>query len=405
MRVAVAQLGARMHYAVPRIFQEAGLLEQLFTDSYIGNKPWLEQLFRALPRGLRPGAIQRWLGRQEKRLPARKVTSFDLLGLRFAMQKAKARDDLSMSRVWLAESRAFNARIIQDGLAHADAVWGFSTASEELFRWARAQGKRCVLEQVILPSALQAALLEAEAKRWPGWQDVEATIGAARLLAAREAAEWELADLIVAGSGFVVDGLVACGVPAAKCRVVPYGVDQARFARGIRVKEPAARLRVLFAGEVGLRKGAPYLLEALRRLGPDRVEARLAGRVALATEKLAPYGDVATFLGVVPRTEMPGLFAWADVFVLPSIFEGSATVTYEALAAGVPVIATPNCGSIVREGIDGAIVPVGSVDAIAEQLDVLALGRRHWPDAGIDHPVGSVEAYGRALLAALGELR
>ena len=58
----------------------------------------------------------------------------------------------------------------------------------------------------------------------------------------------------------------------------------------------------------------------------------------------------------------------ADVFVLPSLHEGSALVTYEALASGVPVIATPNAGSVVRDGVEGFLVPVGEIDPLAERL-------------------------------------
>jgi len=68
-------------------------------------------------------------------------------------------------------------------------------------------------------------------------------------------------------------------------------------------------------------------------------------------------------------------YSWADVFLLPSLCEGSATVCYEALAAGLPVITTPNAGSVVRDGVDGFIVPIRDAEAIAEKLDLLAKDR------------------------------
>jgi glycosyltransferase involved in cell wall biosynthesis len=74
----------------------------------------------------------------------------------------------------------------------------------------------------------------------------------------------------------------------------------------------------------------------------------------------------------VPRTDIPAYFRWADVFVLPSICEGSALVIYEALASGLPVITTPNSGSVVRDNVDGSIVPIRSSDAIAECLEQFA---------------------------------
>ena len=69
-------------------------------------------------------------------------------------------------------------------------------------------------------------------------------------------------------------------------------------------------------------------------------------------------------------------FEWADVFCLPTLSEGSATVTYEALASGVPVICTPNAGSVVREGIDGFLVPIRDAEGIAERLASLEANRQ-----------------------------
>lgn len=76
-------------------------------------------------------------------------------------------------------------------------------------------------------------------------------------------------------------------------------------------------------------------------------------------------------VGSVPRSQIVLQYAWADVFVLPSICEGSATVTHEALAAGLPVVCTPNTGSVVQDGIDRFIVPVRRSDSIAQKLDLL----------------------------------
>jgi glycosyltransferase involved in cell wall biosynthesis len=188
------------------------------------------------------------------------------------------------------------------------------------------------------------------------------------LLADREAEEWALADLIVAGSDFVAQGLAECGVDRSKIRVIPYGVDPDRFASQEKLCQIDGPLRVLFVGEVGLRKGVPYLLDALQSLGPTKVQAKFAGSVALDASRIAPYRNVAEFLGPVPRADMPGLYHWAQVFVLPSIVEGSATASYEALMAGLPVVATPNTGTVVRDGVEGFIIPARDARAIERAI-------------------------------------
>ena len=108
MRILVAQLGARMHYAVPRIFHEAGLLERFFTDSYSGNKPLWRGTLRTIPRILRPRSVERWLGREEPRIPAEKVTSFEFFGLDYARQQRHAAGTAALARVFADFGRRFN---------------------------------------------------------------------------------------------------------------------------------------------------------------------------------------------------------------------------------------------------------------------------------------------------------
>ncbi|MDE2507854.1 MAG: glycosyltransferase family 4 protein, partial [Planctomycetota bacterium] len=83
------------------------------------------------------------------------------------------------------------------------------------------------------------------------------------------------------------------------------------------------------------------------------------------------YLDEVEYVGRVGSREMPALMAKADVFVFPSLFEGSAVVTYEALASGLPCVVTPNAGSVVRDGVDGFLVPARDVDALAARIENL----------------------------------
>jgi glycosyltransferase involved in cell wall biosynthesis len=111
--------------------------------------------------------------------------------------------------------------------------------------------------------------------------------------------------------------------------------------------------------------------------------------------------------GAVPRNLIFSHFEWADVFFLPSVCEGSATVTYEALMSGLPVVATPNTGSIVKDGVNGFIVPARDSQAMAERLRRLHLDRRllsEMQQAAVDTMnVASLESYEGRLLRALCE--
>jgi glycosyltransferase involved in cell wall biosynthesis len=396
--VAVATLGARRHYAVPLLLHRAGLLDRFFTDSYAGNKPQIAALLRPLARGPLEREIRSWLGRAEPGLPPERVISFERLGLRYAVARRNAKSAAEQERIFADTGKRFAEAIMRKGLGPASIIWGYNTASRELFEAAKVDGRRCVVEQTMLPGVLSDAFLQEEVAAWPKWQPT--LIAPQRyILNQREQDEWELADYVVAGSRFVADGLAACGVARDKVRVVPYGVDPRRFPAAAEASDVSpGPLRVLFVGEVGLRKGVPYLLSALARLGPRKVVARFAGGNVLAADKLAAFKDVASFLGPVPRSRMPDLFSWAQVVVHPSIVEGSAAVTYEAMLSGLPVITTPNAGSTIRDGIEGRIVPIRDSDAIADAL----LAYIEEPRLMMTHAAGAKDNRQRASLERYG---
>jgi glycosyltransferase involved in cell wall biosynthesis len=161
----------------------------------------------------------------------------------------------------------------------------------------------------------------------------------------------------------------------------------------------------LTVGAVGLRKGAPYALAAAQSL-MGKAEFRMAGALDVTTHAQQLLSTHINLLGAVPRSEIHQQFAWADVFLLPSICEGSATVCYEALSFGLPVIATPNTGSVVRDGIDGFVVPIRNAESIVERLerfdsdrDLLAFMSRNALERSADF---TVERYGERLLSSLG---
>jgi glycosyltransferase involved in cell wall biosynthesis len=132
----------------------------------------------------------------------------------------------------------------------------------------------------------------------------------------------------------------------------------------------------LFVGQVNLRKGVPYFLEMLRRLRPKSFEARLVGSIQLKSEVLARYSDLCTFTGAVPRAQMPYHYAWADVFVFPSLCDSAPGATNEALAAGLPIITTPGAGTAIEDGVEGWIVPNRDIEALVNRIEQLDADRK-----------------------------
>lgn len=368
-QVIVAQIGARMHYAVPALFHRNGHLSQLFTDAYAGVGSWMHDLLKAVPAFVKKGVLKR-LAQRNADLPADKITAFNLLGLNFTLALYTPFLRHRISDIYKFYSRRFLEKVIASSyVQNATMAYSYTGASLELLQSIERKDIYCVVEQMAAPLQIFLKLLEEESDKWPEWETVEQrTHWEPDYWFPRERQEWELADLILAPSSFVRDALIEAQVKPEKIKLIPYAVALSSFSGQVHRYSGLRPLRVLFAGTVGTGKGVPYLLEALDKLGANRVQARLLGTANIRPEKLVRYNHVAEVYGRVPRKEMKKHYAWADLFVLPSICEGSATVTYEARAAGLPVIATPNTGAWIEEGVDGVTVPIRDADALAETL-------------------------------------
>jgi len=236
---------------------------------------------------------------------------------------------------------------------------------------ARRLGVRTVLNYPIAHHRWQYELYAAQAARKPAVAAALPAFGDVAAHAALLDREIALADDILVGSSFVRDTFVAQGIDARKVRVIPYGVDAARFTPARR--GPRGRpFRVLFVGQLGERKGLSYLLDAYRAFRKPDTELQLVGNFVTGAEVYRPYAGLFRHTPNVPQAELLALFHAADVFVLPSLVEGMPLVVLEAMACGLPVIVTP-CGTtdIVRDGVDGFIVPAGDAAAIVARLEHL----------------------------------
>ena len=173
---------------------------------------------------------------------------------------------------------------------------------------------------------------------------------------------------------------------ADRVDVIPQGIDD-EFLSALPERVPVdGPLRLLFAGAFCRRKGGPVLAEAISRLDDVDWRLDLCGPIdpdaAAALDRLTADHRV-THHGMLPYSGLPALMASADVFVFPTLAEGSARVQFEALAAGCYLVTTPNGGSIVEDGEHGRLVAPGSATEIAEALREAAMDR---PPGGAHRP-------------------
>jgi glycosyltransferase involved in cell wall biosynthesis len=367
MRVLVAQIGARRHYAVPAALEQAGLLGRFVTD-LTASDPRIQPILSALPERLRRGRLRRLTDRTVPEVPPVKIRSLPVTAAWSALRRPRRGTD-RIYRHWAEANAAFGRAVVRTGLEDIDAVYVFNAAGLEIARAAKDRGLNVFLDQTMAPHAWVECTLAEERERWPGWEPSDVTPADWQPLADRESAEWQLADRIICGSSFVAESVAAEGGPQ-RTAIIPYGYNHSA-PDSHRSMTTRRQLNVLFVGTVGLRKGIPYLLKAAHDIAGRGVSFRAVGPVALEDRAVAELRRLIDLTGPVPRTAMSAHYAWADVLVLPTLAEGSANVCFEALAHGVPVITTPNAGSVVRDGIDGFLTEPRDSQALAERLEQL----------------------------------
>ncbi len=263
-------------------------------------------------------------------------------------------------------------------------AFGYESASLETFRRAKELGIPTVLYQPIACAETAVDLLEEEARRHPqlasslryNWFPPE------ELDRRRE--ERRLADAIVCASSFTKQSLVGAGVPAEKIFVEPYGVDQSVFAPSA---EKFPRFSIMWASSYTQTKGIGYLLEALTREPVAGAELVLAGYPS-GVDIVAAYEDRIRVrrLSKIPRPELAYTMAHCHVHVFPTLVDGFGRNIIEAMASGLPVVTTRNCGGpdLIEDGVTGFIIPIRDADAICEKLvwindhptEALAMGAR-----------------------------
>ena len=187
------------------------------------------------------------------------------------------------------------------------------------------------------------------------------------------------ADDVLVNSDFVKETFVHQGWDPDRVHVVYTGVDD-EFLKAVSrrryVNDQTEPLKLLFAGDFGPRKGAEILVRALQKINDLPWVLEIVGDINVKIKnKFNSFltDDRITISGFLPRLQLVEHMSKADVFIFPSLAEGSARVVFMAMACGGYVITTPNSGSIVEDGIHGTLIPPGEVDALSKAIRQTAM--------------------------------
>jgi len=353
-------------YQAALAFQEKGLLRSFETGIYYKENSISRSILSLLPPRI-AARIRRELERRvDPALQPGRIQPhpfWDLISTlsgRIALPASIPKKLMS----WRNErfDQAVARRVLKERPA---AVYCYDTAALRTFKACERTGTIKLLEQVIGHCKVGFEVLAQESELQPDFADsMEEHESKSRIEHTTE--EVLSADYVFAPSDYVKQTLLSIGCPAERIITLPYGVDTQKFVPA--ATRPPRPFRILFAGQITQRKGIKYLLEAYKHLSLPDAELILLGTIVGSGKGLHPYEGLFKHQPSVPHAQVREYFQQADILVFPSIHEGSALVVYEALACGLPVITTPNAGSIVRDGEEGFIVPIRDIAALEDTI-------------------------------------
>ena len=375
--VLVACPKTQHSYQAVLALQERSALTRYITGYYYKKRSLAASVVAAIPA--------RFASRLERELQRRRldfledslietVSATELL-CSLADRNPRLRPWSKRLDLWGFHLRRYQERVARRILAlRPKVVLCYDTCSLRIFEAAHKIGALCVLDQTTghlthYVEVMRGAGLEPDLP--------DELLGIAK-------AEVQSADIVLAPSQYVADTLLQIGVKNERIITIPYGVDLERF-RDIRTDRPRGSdgVRGLYVGRLSAQKGVPDVLRAVEMIADPNFELRLVGQLLGPSDWIRPRPGV-TYHLPLPQHEINRAYREADFFVQASLHEGSSLSILEALACGLPVITTPNAGSVVRDGIEGFIVPPRDVKAISERMKELidnpelrlAMGRR-----------------------------
>jgi glycosyltransferase involved in cell wall biosynthesis len=343
-KIAVSSAGVLYSHSIARVLYGLGLLYKLFTPR--------------TPRGA-------------NYVPARHVKRVAYPYLLFRPMSKLARKYKNFRNIFTNRENILFDKCVGKKLRGKgfDIFHGFSGCSFHSMVEAKKQGKACIIDQHdVYYKAMNRIIADeldldpsglSNISYWPPHKGYHRRVDA----------ELELADYIFVPSTFSFRSHAENNIPREKLILMPFGIRGDSIAKDVKPGKKD-EFRIGFVGSIGLRKGIGYLLEAVKGIADPAIKAYLAGSFSARCDIVKRYPGCYKLMGYIRGDKMREFISELDVLALPSISDSFGIVILEAMAQGVPVIATENTGGpdIIADGESGFIVPIRDAAAIKERI-------------------------------------
>ena len=359
---------------MPRALLANGSLKQMVTDVWSRPGP----LSKLLPCGL-----ARVRQRFHPEIPAERVTSFNLQALaqelRWRFRQPTEWDQIMARNDWFQDRAIFQLERLQRELSRFDdggspVVFSYSYAARKLFEFAKDHGWRTVLGQID-PGPVEERLVAAEHRRRSDLQTHWSPAPPPYWAMWRR--ECELADHIVVNSAWSRAALVEEKIAPEKIAIIPLAYNAPAESVGFQQIVPHRftrdrPLRVLFLGQIVLRKGVAAILDAARCLEGQPVEFLMVGSLGLSPTAVDRDRCNVRWCGSVTRERVHDYYRSSDVFLFPTLSDGFGLTQLEAQAWHLPSIASKNCAQVITPGVNGIVLgEVSGADVAAAVRQIL----------------------------------
>jgi len=369
--VSVFQIGWRMRYAVPRALERKSMLSRLYTD--LCQEGSMQTVIKYLSPVFPPTWMEKWEARRTE-LPGERIVDYPFVALRSKFSGLAIKNEADSCRHFMRWDERIGNKVLRDLKQDTcDFIYLFNTAAYTVLRGNRSV--KGILEQCSLPYSTYREAVIRESAKYPDWTNYSTPVTGAdseiKEFIHREESEWTLAEKIVCPSVHVAQDLSQKGIDPNKITIIPYGFNYGIVPKLRQIKKNS-RLRVGTVGYLSIRKGIHHFYQTILKypvaeyvaVGPRGFDLTDSGMELLA--------DKCRLTGQLSSRSMESEYKSMDVLLFLTIGEGSATVVYEALSLGIPVVTTRSCGSIVEDGVSGFIVDPDDYDKVVYCLELLS---------------------------------
>lgn len=360
------QLGAREHYAIPRVLQQNNRLTALITDAWVRPQSPISYL----PDARLKERFHSDLDRADVYDSVNQLINFEV---KHKFLRTSGWELILARNTWFQKQVLQKLNKISSKIDHAETnpiIFAYSYAALAILQFAKQKGWATVLGQIDpgpAEEAIVAHLHQEAGISTKEWQP------APEIYWKKWYQEIELADHIIVNSAWSKQCLNQVGIKNSKIQIIPLAYqapkESSTWERTYpKVFTPERPLRVLFLGQVNLRKGILPLLEAIERLNGQPIELWVIGSVQLEIPQKWLSHPQIRWIDSVPRSSVVNYYKKADIFILPTYSDGFAITQLEAQTWQLPIIASHYCGNVVENQRNGLLIEDISGQSIAGTL-------------------------------------